>query len=504
MNTRLAIGLFLLATATAALAEPHRTPSITLSPVSLSITAPAGGPNPAPSPVTLTNSGNPKMDWAASSDSTWLDVNPKSGNLTPGTSISLSVTVNVLNPVVLAVGIYPGHIKITSTSASNSPVSLPVTLTVSASAVMALTPASISLAAPVGTGASKSVTLQNSGGSTMDWTTSTAQGWIHASPASGSLGAGTSVSVSVQLDAQSGPGTFTGTLSFNSAGTSGAPQNLGVTFTVSALPLIGLSPLTLTFDAPQGGVNPVPPQFLSLTNTGGQDLLWTATPTSTPAWLGISAPTSGTLSGGSGQALTIVVNTSPGGTALVEGTYTGTITVAGTGSTGTPAANSPQTVQVTLNVNSEAKISLNPAAASFSVSVDSVVSGPAGISITNTGSGTLVWSTTGGPSWLGVSPSGGTLGPLASQSIILTANGSGLPPGFYTGTIEVDGINQTGVAPFPPASNSPQTIAVDLTVDPSTKPTEAPAGQCGLSGLEAVLVLLAIRIHQRGKRGGVK
>ncbi len=506
MRMRLAIGLFLLATATSGLAAPRRAPAITVTkdgaavPNPLVINAPAGGPDPAPSVVTLANSGSPKMDWTAAvgAGTPWLDVNPKSGKLNPGASIDLSITVHVTSPNVLAVGTYPGTITITAPGAGGSPTTINISLVVSSSAVITLSTNQLDFAAATNTTpAPKIVTLQNSGGSSMSWSASSTQAWIHASPSSGSLAPGASRDISVSLDAQSSAGFISGSLRIDAPGATNTPQFVTVNFTVSSLPLIGITPTTLTFDAPQGGATPVPPQFVSVTNTGGSNLNWSATCTSTPAWLSISAPNpaNGTLSGGAGVALTISVNTSPGGTPLAEGTYNGSITVSGN------ASNSPRTVNVTLNVNTDAKITLNPKAASFTVSVDATVSAPAGISITNTGSGTLVWSAAGGPSWLGVSPSGGTLAPLASQSIILTANGAGMSPGFDTGTLQVSGTNQSNGLP---ASNSPQTIAVDLTVVQSTKPTDAPAGQCGLSGLEGLIPVLAFLIRRRvSKRGAV-
>ena len=70
----------------------------------------------------------------------------------------------------------------------------------------------------------------------------------------------------------------------------------------------------------------------------------------------------------------------------------------------------------------------------------------------------------------------------------LSVNAAGMGPGHYTATVEVAD---------PAAANSPQTIAVDLTVTNSTLPTHAPAGQCGLLGLELLLVFL-LRFRNRG------
>jgi hypothetical protein len=99
-------------------------------------------------------------------------------------------------------------------------------------------------------------------------------------------------------------------------------------------PSIGVSPSSLSFTATAGGANPAN-QTISLTNTGGGTLTWTASDNAT--WLTIS-PASGTAP----STLTASVSIS----GLAAGTYNGTITISATGAT-----NSPVSVPVTLTVN---------------------------------------------------------------------------------------------------------------------------------------------------------
>ena len=80
-------------------------------------------------------------------------------------------------------------------------------------------------------------------------------------------------------------------------------------------PAIGVSPTSLFFTATQGGTNPAT-QTLSISNTGGGALSWTASDNA--AWLRRS-PTSGTGNG----AVTLSVTT---GT-LTTGTYSATVTM---------------------------------------------------------------------------------------------------------------------------------------------------------------------------------
>lgn len=99
------------------------TPTIGVSPSSLSFTATAGGANPANQSISITNTGGGTLNWTASDNATWLTLSPTSGTA-PST---LTASVNISG---LAAGTYNGTITITATGATNSPLSVPVTLTV--------------------------------------------------------------------------------------------------------------------------------------------------------------------------------------------------------------------------------------------------------------------------------------------------------------------------------------------------------------------------------------
>ncbi|HKQ78996.1 MAG TPA: S8 family serine peptidase [Blastocatellia bacterium] len=99
-------------------------------------------------------------------------------------------------------------------------------------------------------------------------------------------------------------------------------------------PTIGVNPASLSFTATAGGSNPAN-QTISITNTGGGTLNWTASDNA--PWLTVS-PASGTAP----STLTASVNIS----GLAAGTYSGTITISATG-----GANTPVSVPVTLQLN---------------------------------------------------------------------------------------------------------------------------------------------------------
>jgi hypothetical protein len=98
-------------------------PTIGVSPTSFSFTATAGGSNPANQSMGITNTGAGTLNWTASDNATWLAVSPTSG--TAPSAVTVSVNIAGLTP-----GTYNGTITITATGATNSPVNVPVTLTV--------------------------------------------------------------------------------------------------------------------------------------------------------------------------------------------------------------------------------------------------------------------------------------------------------------------------------------------------------------------------------------
>lgn len=98
-------------------------PTIGVSPSSMSFTATAGGANPANQSLSISNTGGGTLNWTASDNATWLTVSPTSGTAPSSTTVSVNITG-------LAAGTYNGTITISATGATNTPVTVPVTLTV--------------------------------------------------------------------------------------------------------------------------------------------------------------------------------------------------------------------------------------------------------------------------------------------------------------------------------------------------------------------------------------
>ncbi|MDX2031386.1 MAG: S8 family serine peptidase [Blastocatellia bacterium] len=104
---------------------PPTSPTIGVSPANLSFAATAGGANPANQTISIANTGAGTLNWTASDNAAWLTLAPTSGTA-PST---LTASVNISG---LAAGTYNGAITLTGTGATNTPVTIPVTLTVAA------------------------------------------------------------------------------------------------------------------------------------------------------------------------------------------------------------------------------------------------------------------------------------------------------------------------------------------------------------------------------------
>lgn len=108
--------------------EPWTTPSpaISTSPTALSFSATLGGDAPSQM-LDIWNSGGENLSYTIDDDADWLSVYPTSGTSTGGLNFH-SVSVDTYG---LAVGSYAGTITVRDPLASNNPLKVPVTLTIS-------------------------------------------------------------------------------------------------------------------------------------------------------------------------------------------------------------------------------------------------------------------------------------------------------------------------------------------------------------------------------------
>jgi Viral BACON domain len=189
------------------------------------------------------------------------------------------------------------------------------------------------------------LTVSNRGGGTLNWNATTNVAWLTLSPASGT-GNGT-VTITPVLGSLAAA-TYTGNITLSAPGA--PPVSIPVTFTVTPPPVppaIGVSATSLSFTAQQNGSTPAA-QLLSIRNTGGGTLNWTASDNA--AWLTLSA------AAGTGNG-TVTITPILG--SLAAATYTGNITLSAPGA---PPVSIPVTFTVTPPTTS---VALSPSSLTY-------------------------------------------------------------------------------------------------------------------------------------------
>jgi len=219
-------------------------PPATLVAAPTSLTFTVNGANPATQTVMVTSSGASISGITTSASVTtpaggkWLTFMP------PGGSTPLTSTVGI-SAAGLAAGTYMGSVSYTAAGASNSPLSVPVTLNVmtpipAAVPTLMLSTSSLNFTAMVGgTVSSQSVMVTASDGTAVTYTdsatTATGGSWLSVDGGADTTGS-TPEPISVTLPSGLGAGTYTGSVTFTSSAVSNSPVTLPVTLTVTSTP----------------------------------------------------------------------------------------------------------------------------------------------------------------------------------------------------------------------------------------------------------------------------
>ncbi|PYP92404.1 MAG: hypothetical protein DMG65_04180 [Candidatus Angelobacter sp. Gp1-AA117] len=479
--------------------------SLVLAQNSLSFSAFIGQPNPPSQTINFYNQSTDTLNWTASTNGSWLTVSPGSGSV-PG---SFSASVNIAG---LAGGTYQGTITITAAGAANSPVTIPVTLTVS-SLLLSDDFSSGTLEgwlfSPLGMASHWSVVngaLQNSGSghtqiytgdsswtnysfqadvklSTMnDWpggirgrvnpaTGAAYAAWMY--PAEGIIRLYRTIAWDIGAgftEIGEGAANFDNTafhqlkLSFQGSQIQVLYDgNVVVTATDANYPsgmiALDVSTEAITYDSIKVTTNS--PSGNSLLS-GASSLNFSGTfQGANPAAQSVQLSASGT-----GALAWTAVSTVPwlsvspsgGPTPATLQVSVNTAGLAGGSYTGAirlvslGATNTSQLINVNLNVVVPPPvIILSPAQLSFVAVTGQPNPAAQAFSVTNGGFGTLSWSATSSASWLKLSAVSGS----TPSSINVSVDPTGLAPGAYVGSVTVASVG---------VGNSPQSIAVSLSV----------------------------------------
>jgi uncharacterized protein (TIGR03437 family) len=297
-----------------------------------------------PATQNLSVQANVSTTFTVTSNQSWLTVSPTAGT-TP-----TNITVQA-NPTGMANGTYNGTLTFNSNgNIQNVNVSLTITnnttgggnVTVTCVNSCASTQPGMSFtgqtgAGPLPVGALSVVSASGSAQVAFTVQTTTTSGGSWLSTTVGNTTVNTpfnplTVNVNVGTGASAlAPGTYNGNIAITP--TNGTTVNVPVTLTVTAPPTVSASPTQLNFSFRAGDPNPTA-QNISV--TGGSGLAFSVTVSPSGSWLA-ATPLTGTTPG------TVAVSVNPG--SLTAGTYSGTVTIAGTG-----GATGSTTVNVTLTV----------------------------------------------------------------------------------------------------------------------------------------------------------
>jgi trimeric autotransporter adhesin len=425
-------------------------PMLVASPIALNFTVSTATSTNPTQLLTVTSTGADVGFTVSQSTVPWLLIGPTTRNTAAGS--------NTVSAVIVAGGLAPGsystNITLTSAGLLNSPLTVPVSLTVT-SATMTVAPTSLSFTQTLGGAAPAAKNFTVSTDSTpiiftTSVTTAQGSGWLVATAPNTTATTASLATVAVTVNgAGLTPGTYNGTVTVTSttAGTSGSPVNIPVTFVVTPGTL-AVDRTTLSFNQAQGGP---PPQSLAINVTGTPGALaYTAAVSTTNGgdWLTIT-PAAGTTNS------PIQVGVANNG--LPAGTYQGVVTITSPGATG-----SPLTVKVTLTVTAAQTLTAAPTTLNFSYTIGATTT-PATQTVQLSSSNppaafTASATTASGGTWLTVSPASGN----TNGALTVGVNVTGLAAGSYTGTVAV---NSPASTTQPAAS-----ITVNLTVLAVPKP----------------------------------
>ena len=374
-------------------------------------------------PIAYTVTASPAAPW----------LNLSNGTTTPDT-ISASLSAAALT---LAAGTYSTTLSVTCTSS----VCAGNTQTASVALNVVAAPPQLSVGTDLlsfgsSTSATQSITqsisVQNSGGGSLGIASVSCEAtWCSAGGVPGSLAGGVSAAIPVTINPTLLTAGFFRTQVdiTSSAGRASVP----ITVLISAVSTITLAPAGQQFTMQQGGAPGNPGGSFLVTVVNGSALSWSASVQPGAPWLSLSntsGSSTATAPGSVGYSINSTAST------LAPGAYYGIVTVVSYS-----AVNSPQNFEVVLSVAAQSTPvvpDVEPAGLLFITTLGGT---PAPQTVTvysgsTAGSGFQASATTtGGGSWLSVSPNTGTSSSGSAGITQVTVNASSLKAGSYSGQI---------------------------------------------------------------------
>jgi hypothetical protein len=472
---------------------------LSVSPPVFSFMAIDGGGDPGDQPLIVSNPGSQPLYWslgnivpsippnhgqpsaAGDAQNTWVGTDLSSGMAMPDTTSVVHLVVHDHN---LAAGTYLSTL-IFMTSMGHTTLDtaqyVTVSLIVQPHCDLTLSTGSMFFTTVAGQNSPSNQVLSFSGTGNCPaaafWQATSSAPWLLITPASGQLKDNVDAVVTVGVNAAGlKVGTYTATITLTTVqATQSVPVQLAVQQTPSlAAPIMAASPLALNFSTTQGQNDP-PGQSVTLTNTGGNLLVWyTSVSNQAASWL--TASTTGS-SIPQGQTAQLTINVKAG--RLAPGSYVGQVSLYGFDAHNVVAAGSPQTITVNFAVQAPCMLSqLSSSSLAFSTVQATTTMQTAGmtqaasnssqqsvsISVSGNCNWPIVWKAKMPASvpWLQLSPSSGTFDGNSGQSskIVASLNNANLAAGVYQAQISVSAVDAANM----PVQGGSQVFTVSLTV----------------------------------------
>ncbi|MFZ4463424.1 MAG: BACON domain-containing protein, partial [Bacteroidales bacterium] len=250
-------------------------------------------------PFEIRNNGAAPLIWNVAGDKPWISINPASGTTSAAGVNSVNITVD---RSLLGKTSYAGTVSITSNGGSAS-------ISITVNVVNPVLYVSTTL---LDFGSEQSILpfeIKNNGASELIWSITSDKPWLTVNPASGNVTTGTNA-INASIDrSQIGKSTYVGTLVVNS---NGGTATINVTVNVNG-PLMNITPSSLVFGATDTE------KTLQISNIGIGNLTYNAQ--TTQSWI--------SFQNGSGSTTTeiklmpVIVNRQ----GLSPGDYSGTIVI---------------------------------------------------------------------------------------------------------------------------------------------------------------------------------
>lgn len=357
--------------------------------------------------------------------------------------LSSTVSYNWITPGVKTIMVTAQNLLATVTDS--------YTITIQAPDIV-VAPTSLAQTLTSGENDTQSLTIDNVGGGTLNWSLGEIPptAWLSGTPTSGSISGVGSQIVTVTFDAGIlSAGTYNSTFRIQSNDPGQTILDIPVVLTVLPKgPIIAISPDSLPLSVTTGQSTN---ETLTVSNIGDENLTWSVTADPDVDWLEADVA-GGVILPAQSQALNITVDAA----ALTPGSYSTTLHI-DSNDGDQPTVDVPVTLTV-LPVGPV--LTWEPATL-----VATVVSGDATaltLLLGNAGDQALTWNLAESPtvSWLSLNATGGTITDGGETSVQVTFDGSGLAANSYATTLVL-------------TSNDPQASSVSIPVTFSVLPTPA-------------------------------